>query len=438
MKIRLAFGLFWCVLVGFSAVALGADWPQWRGASRDAISPETGLLKAWPKAGPPLLWTFREAGVGYSGPAIVGGHVYMMGARGDSGYVYAIDAQTAKELWSAKIGPVFDPKQISQWGGGPRATPTVDGDLVFALGGQGELVCVASADGSERWRLNIFKDLHGEISPRGGNDWQIGWGYTSSPLVDAEQVVCVPGGKDGMLAALDKRTGKVLWRSKDLAEPATYSSPIVADVTGTKQYIILSDRGAAGVSPKDGTLLWQYERKPAYSENSLIIPTPIFHDNLLYFAVSGGCDLLRLTTQNGKTQAAKVFSNRNLVNRLGGTVLINKHVYGYADGKGWVCQDLQTGKIVWSEKRKLGPGSIAYADGHLYCYGEDEGVTARVKTTPDGWKEDGRFELPQKSKLSKPDGRIWTHPVIADGRLYLRDQELLFCYDVRDHSADGK
>jgi outer membrane protein assembly factor BamB len=436
LKMKKRFAVLLSVsLVLASLITLGADWPQWRGPNRDGISAETGLLKTWPKGGPPLIWTFRDAGAGYSAPAVAGGRVYMMGARGDSEYLYALDAASAKEVWSLKIGPVFDLKQISQWGGGPRATPTVDGGLVFALGGQGELVCAAIADGKEHWRLDIFKELQGEISPNGGNDWNIGWGYTSAPLADGEQVVCVPGGKEGTLAALEKKTGKVLWRSKELTDPATYSSPIAAEIGGVRQYILTTDQHVAGLAATDGRLLWEYKKKPT---NSILIPTPILHESSVYTAVGDGCELIRLSAEGGKFKTTKVYANRNMVNHLGGTVLIDNRVYGYSDGKGWVCQDFKTGKIVWSEKRKFGAGSLVYADGHLYCYGQEDGVMALVRASPDGWKEDGRFEIPAKSKLGKPDSRIWTHPVIANRRLYLRDQELLFCYELGNHAVGSK
>jgi outer membrane protein assembly factor BamB len=360
-----------------------------------------------------------------------------MGARGETEYLLSLDVKTGKEIWAARIGPVFTFKD-NRWGDGPRATPTIDGDLVFALGGQGELLCAETATGKQRWRLNLMKDLGGEVSPLGGNNWTSGWGYTTSPLVDGNQLICVPGGKSGLLAALDKNSGKPLWRSRDLTVAAPYAAPIVAEVDGVRQYIQMTDLGVAGVAANDGRLLWNYLRKPAYPD--VVIPTPICRDHFIYTTAGwgAGCDLVAVTRSGDQFQVRKVYGNKNMVNLQGGVVLVGDHLYGYSDGKGWVCQDFKFGKIVWSVKGKLGVGSVLYADGHLYCYTDDDGIVALVAASPKGWEEKSRFEIPQKTKLAKPYGKVWTHPVIANGRLYLRDQDLLFCFDVSDHAAGGK
>jgi outer membrane protein assembly factor BamB len=421
----------WAVVgtVGILLFATGADWPAWRGPARDGICHEANLLKSWPQDGPPLRWTCTTAGAGYSGPAVVGNRLYLTGARGDAEFLFALDTATGKELWSTKIGAVFTFKG-NQWGDGPRATAAVDGGLVYALGGLGDLLCADADSGKERWRVSLLKDLHGEISPAGGNDWGTGWGYTGSPLIDAERLVCVPGGRDGTLAALDKQTGKVLWRSKELSEPATYGAPIVADVNGVRQYIQILDKGAAGVAAADGRLLWVYEKKPPYTD--VVIPTPLYHDGQVYLTAGygAGCDLVRLTKTGDRFKAQKVSANKNMTNAIGGVVLVDGHVYGYSEGKGWICQDWKTGKLVWSERRKLGRGSILAADDRLVCYDEADGKAVLIEASAAGWKEHGRFEIPQHAKARASGAKIWTPPVIANGRLYLRDQELLFCFDV--------
>jgi outer membrane protein assembly factor BamB len=417
-------------LVAF--VAGGADWPQWRGPGRTDVSAETGLLKTWPADGPPLLWTFGEAGTGYSGPAVVGDRVYILGARGGTEQVFALDLKTGKEVWSADIGPTFTFKG-NTWGEGPRSTPSVDGDLLYALGGQGELVCVETASGKERWRKNMLKDLEGAMSPAAGA-W---WGYSWSPLVDGVAVICVPGGAKGTLAAVDKKTGDVLWRSAELTDPSTYSSPIVEEVDGSRQYMQMTDFGVAGVAAKDGKLLWNYRRKPPYED--VIITTPVYHDHHVYTTAGfgQGCDLVKITAADGAFNAAKAYANKNMKNTQGGVVLVNEYIYGYSDGRGWVCQDFKTGKVVW-DKKKLGAGSLTCADGHLYCYAENEGTAALVEVSKTGYQEKGRFEIPQKAKNRAANGKIWTHPVVANGRLYLRDQEWIFCYDIKDRSAGGR
>lgn len=422
---------------GFGLTAgsvFSADWPQFRGPDRNGISTETGLLKQWPEKGPPLLWTFDQAGVGFSGPAVVGDRVYLSGGRGDSEFVFALDGQ-GKELWAAKIGPLFTWKGNS-WNAGPSATPTVNGDLVYALGGGGDLVCVEASSGKERWRKSMIKDLAGEVDSHGGGEEHVGWGFTWAPLVDAEQLICVPGGKNGLLAALDKKSGALKWQSKELPEAATYSSPIGAEIDGVRQYIEMTYAGVAGVSAKDGSLLWYYKRKPAYKENGncVVIPTPVCQGNFVFIAAGfgEGCDLVKVTKSGDKFNAAKVYGNRELKNDNGGFVLLNGNIFGYSNqGRGWMCLDMKTGKVLWADRRSLRSGSIIAADGRLYCYGEDEGIAVLLEPSAKAWTEKGRFEIPQKSKLGKPNGKLWTHPVVANGKLYLRDQELLFCYNVK-------
>jgi outer membrane protein assembly factor BamB len=434
MKDRLAITLATCLLLSPLSIE-ASDWPGWRGPNRDGLAKEAGLLKTWPKPGPPLRWTYTNAGVGYSGPAVVGDRLFLMGARDGAEYVFALDLKSAqgstvRELWSTKIGPVFTWKG-NEWNAGPSATPTVDGELLYALGGQGELICVETVTGKERWRKNLPVDLAAEVNPIGGGATKLGWGFTWSPLVDGERLICVPGGPQGTLAALDKNNGQVLWRSKELTDQASYASPIVIEVGGVRQYVQLTNEGVSGVAAKDGTLLWRYLKKPAY--NDVVIPTPIFHDGRVYVTAGygAGCDLIQLTPAGQKFKAEKVYSNKSMVNQQGGVVLVGGHLYGYSEGKGWVCQEWATGNMIWSEKRALGRGSLTYADGTLYCLSEDEGGgVALVDATPSGWKQLGRFEMPQISKLRKTSGKIWTHPVVSGARLYLRDQDLLFCYDL--------
>src|SRR5262245_42084735 len=238
--------------LSISLVARADDWPQWRGPNRDDVSKETGLLKSWPKDGPKLLWTFDKAGVGFSGPAVVGDRLYTMGGRDDKSFVFALDVKTGKEIWACPIGKVFK----NGWGDGPAGTPTIDGDFLYALDRQGELICVETASGTKRWSVNLAKDLHGQMMS--------GWGYTESVLVDGDQVVCCPGGKEGTIAALDKKTGKVKWRSKELTDKATYSSLVPTEIGGVRHYVQLTYKGKqegqnigaiVGVAANDGKLL---------------------------------------------------------------------------------------------------------------------------------------------------------------------------------------
>lgn len=413
------------------------DWPQFRGPNRDGVSRETGLRKDWPAGGPALLWTYDKLGVGYSGPAVVGDRIYIGAGRGDSDFLVALDMKGAspQEVWATRIGPLFQWKG-NTWNRGPNATPTVtkDSHMVYALGGFGDLVCVEAGEGKERWRKNLPRDLGGEVNPQGGgleDPTPLGWGYSSAPLVDGDRLICVPGGKRGLLAALDKNKGTLIWQSKEVPEQASYSSPIAIEVGGTKQYVQVVSAGMVGVGREDGKRLWSYQRTPPYDD--VVIATPVFSDNYLFATVGfqQGCDLIKLTQGNGAVTADKIFSNKSIENRDGGVVLVAGHLYGHSENVGWFCQEFKTGKILWSERTKLGRGSVMFADGNLYWCAEKGGTVALVEASPSGWNEKGRFTLPRESKLHLPSSGLWTHPVIANGRLYIRDQELLFCYDLR-------
>jgi outer membrane protein assembly factor BamB len=414
------------------ALAYADDWPQWRGPDRNAVSKETGLLKTWPKAGPALAWIFNEAGTGYTAPAVVGGTVYTMGARGDTEYVIALDGK-GKELWSAKVGPVWDFKS-NVWNRGPDATPSVDGGLLYALGSHGDLVCVDTNGGAILWQKNLPKQLAGEVNNVfGGPDTvKMGWGYTWSPLVDGDKLVCTPGGPEGLFAALDKKTGAVIWRSKGATDAATYASPIAADFGGVRQYVALVQNGLVAVSARDGNVLWEHRRANDYPD--VACPTPIVHGDFVYASVGngGGCDLLKIEKAGDKFKATPVYTKKEVANRQGGVILVDGCVYGAHEDRAWQCQDLATGDKKWeSNRRAVGIGPVVYADGRLYAVSEGKGEVAMFEASPAGFKQIAKFSLPAESKLRRPRGKVWTHPVISDGKLYLRDQEYIFCYQIK-------
>jgi outer membrane protein assembly factor BamB len=395
--------------LSLSASAAGSDWPQWRGPDRTDVSKETGLLKSWPAAGPKRVWLFENAGQGYSGPAIANGKYFTLGTRDGSEILLVLDANTGKELWTAKLGEILD----NGWGDGPRGTPTVDGDRVYALSGPGELVCLKVADGKILWKASM-KELGGK---------RPNWGYTESVLVDGPHVLCTPGGAQGTVAALDKLTGKVVWQSKELTEAAHYSSIVPATINGQAQLVQRNEKTVFGLAPKDGKLLWQ----TTFPGRTAVIPTPIIRGNDVYVTAGygAGSKLVRIGADNKVTE---VYENKVMKNHHGGVVLIGDHVYGHNDN-GWVCQDFATGAEVWMNK-SLGKGAVSSADGMLYCLDEKTGAVVLAAASPTGWKESGRFTLDPQSKIRSPKGHIWTHPVISHGKLYLRDQELVYCFDI--------
>jgi outer membrane protein assembly factor BamB len=396
------------------ASAASGDWPQWRGPNHDDVSADTGLLKEWPEGGPKLVWEVKGLGDGYSAVSIYGNRIFTAGDKGPESFVEALNLADGKAVWSAKLGkagalgqPQFE---------GPRATPTTDGELVFAVSQFGEMACYKADTGQEVWRKDYTKDFGGACPF---------WGYAESPLIDGEKVVITPGGSQGALVALNKKNGTVIWQSKDFTDAAHYSSLIIAELGGVFQYIQLTPTSVAGIAAADGKLLWKAPRKG----NVAVIPTPIYDGGFVY-VTSGygvGCNLFKVTPDSGKFSAVQVYANKVMANHHGGVIKIGDFVYGYSENKGWTCQDFKTGEAKWQEKEKLGKGSIAYADGHFYLRQEDKkGTVAIIDASPDGYHEHGRFDQPDRSSQHS-----WPHPVIAGGKLYLRDQDVLVCYDVK-------
>ncbi len=400
--------VFLCSALATFAAA-NTDWPQWRGPQRNGISTETGLLKEWPTNGPTLAWKATGLGAGFSSVSVVGDQIVTAGDFADSSYIVALKKSDGAVAWKAKLG------KTGGGPAGPRSTPTVADGLVYQLGQHGELVCVQASDGTEVWRKHLAKDF--------GGAWG-GWLYSESVLVDGDKLICTPGGKQGTLLALNKKTGEVIWRCKDWKDNAEYSSAIVEKIGGVQQYIQFTGNSVAGVSANDGQLLWRAER----AGRTATVPTPIYRKGYVY-VTSGygvGCNLFEVTASDGTFQTKQVYANQNMVNHHGGVVLVDRYVYGYSDGKDWVCQDLETGNITWRNKG-VGKGAITYADGHLYLRSEgSKGTMALIEASPEAYKEKSRFDQPDRSKQQS-----WAHPVISGGKLYLRDQDILLSYDIK-------
>jgi outer membrane protein assembly factor BamB len=396
------------------AHAAPGDWAQWRGPNQDGLSTETGLLKAWPAGGPPLMWKATGLGAGYSTVAVVGKRVFTLGEKGERSEVIALNREDGKPLWRTELGKAGAPG----WGGfaGPRCMPVVDGDLLFAVGQYGQMACLDTATGKERWRKDYQKDFEAPLPE---------WGFSGMPLVDGDRVILAVGGPQGHLVALNKTSGAVLWQSKEFTDSIHYSSPIVLEIGGVRQYVQLTETSVAGIAAADGKLLWRAARKGA----TAVIPTPIYHDNHVY-VTSGygiGCNLFKITAAGGAFTAEQVYANKIIENHHGGVIRLRDHIYGHSEKGGWTCQELKTGHVVW-QSDKTGKGSLAYADDRFYLRAEEKGkgTVALIEATPDTYKETGRFEPPDRS-----DKNSWPHPVIAGGQLYLRDQDVLLCYDIK-------
>ncbi len=405
MKVRVLLSLVVLLsVVGTSLAQSAANWPQWRGPNRDGISKETGLLKQWPEAGPPLLWKAAGAGRGYSSFSVANGKLFTMGLRGEREFVVAFDVNTGKEAWATAHGSAFR----NDRGDGPRGTPTVDGDRVYALGGNGDLSVFEARTGKIVWSKNVLSEFGGS---------NIRWGISESPLVLGNRVLVNAGGPDASIVALNKANGSVIWKSQ--SDGAGYSSGLPVQINGITQVVFFTKSRAVGLDVRDGKLLWEYG-KP--SNNVANIATPIARGNRVFissdYGTGGG-----VVEINAENKAQEIWFTKEMRNHHSSSVLIGDHLYGFSSAILTVMK-FDTGEIAWRD-RSVGKGSLVFADGHLYCFSEN-GVVGLVEATPTGYKEKGRFRIQQDSLPT------WSHPVVAGGRLYLRDQDTIYAYDVRE------
>lgn len=419
MAVRL---LVACILaIACAALARGqagpqaaTDWPQWRGPSRSAVSPETGLLRAWPAAGPPRAWNASNLGAGFGSIAVSRDRIFVQGMRNSQSVVSALNRADGKLVWVKPIGRAVDNYQ----GPGPRGTPTVDGERIYVLTENGDLAALRAQDGTIAWQRNILQEFGGRNT---------GWLISESPLIDGNNVIVSPGGRGAGMAALDKTTGKTVWVSKELSDEPGYSSPIVADVQGVRTIMTLTAQAGVGVRAADGKLMW---RHTTVANDTANIATPIFHDNKVFYssAYGTGGALLGLRAQNGDVRAQEIYFTREMQNHHGGMVFVNGYLYGFNNSI-LTCLEFATGKVMW-RNRSVGKGSLAYADGSLYLLSENN-VVGLAEATPTGYRETGRFRIADQGWPS------WAHPVVSGGRLYIRDQGILTAYDIRANQPRG-
>jgi len=412
-------------------VGTAADWPQFRGPGCTGISPETGLLQEIPESGPKLLWQIQGCGAGFSSISIADGKFYTMGDREEDGekaqFVIAFDLATQKQVWATKIGPPHEDSDSP----GPRCTPTLDGERLYALGSAGDLVCLDSRSGALQWGKNLEQDFGGRMMS--------GWRWSESPLVDGDHVVCTPGVSAAGMVALDKNSGELIWKCAlpDLgdgeADGAGYTTIVPADIDGVRQYITLIGRGAIGVEAKTGKFLWAYNRIANKVAN---ITSPVVKDRYVFVTTSyqTGCALLKLTKNGDQFDVEEVYFLRakEFSNHHGGVVLIGDYIYG-GDGQNAgtpTCLDFMTGEIKWKGRdwtrkaKAKGSAAVLYADGNLWFRYQEGALLALIEATPDEFRVKGTF------KAAVEDGPAWAHPVIHEGKLYLRTQDALMCYDV--------
>jgi outer membrane protein assembly factor BamB len=425
-KPRLGLALAGVVLAG---AGWADDWPQWRGPNRDGRSPSRGLLQSWPQEGPSVAWRAGGLGTGYSTVSVAGERIFTMGDLEDGQYVIALSRADGAQLWRTRIGPIWPEENFP----GPRSTPTVIGGRVYALGTDGDLLALDAASGERAWHRNLKADFGGsQMLAQGKVDWR----FAESVLVDGDRLLVTPGASDATMVALDRHSGEELWRSAvpELGEAgvdgAGYSSAVVSEACGIRQYVQLLGRGVVGVEAETGRFLWGYNRVANKIAN---IPTPIVDGNRV-FATSGygtGAALLELACEGDRVEAREVYflPPETMQNHHGGVVLHEGFLYsGTGHNKGFpLAVELATGRVAWGPVRNAGKNSaaVAYADGHLYMRYQD-GLMLLVEATPEAYREKGSFTIPDVVEES------WAHPVVVDGRLYLREQGELHCYDVAD------
>jgi outer membrane protein assembly factor BamB len=379
-------------------------------------------LKQWPKEGPKLLWQVNDIGDGYSTPSIVGKRIYLMSNRGlENEFVQALSSQDGKVIWTTRVGNVGNPNQNPSYPKA-RSTPTVDGNLIYALGSDGDLACLEAASGKIRWQKNIRKEFGGEPGE---------WAYAESPLVDGDVVVVTPGGAAATMVALNKKTGALIWKSAiPGGDPAGYASAIVVQGAGRKQYVQCLSKGMVGVDAKTGQFLWRYKE---VAKGPAQYFTPVARGEYVYAGALGvGGGMVRLKLDGSGVAAEQVYFTRGLPNGIGGAVLIGETLYGTEVGATLVAADFITGKVKWQDKC-IGWASVAYADGLLYLHGIN-GEVALVEASSDAYHEKGRFTPPAQPTKKQagpfPEGSF-AYPVIANGRLYIRDLGTLWAYDIK-------
>jgi outer membrane protein assembly factor BamB len=386
----------------------GLDWPQWRGPERNGISRETGLATQWPASGPPVVWSATNVGAGYGSLAVSGARVFVQGLRNNDSVVTSLNRADGKVVWTRTIGRSAD----NDRGPGPRGTPTIDGDRLYALTESGDLAALRALDGSVLWQRNILRDFGARNIP---------WLISESPVIDGNNVIVTPGGRNAGMAALDKMTGKTVWVAKELSDEAGYASPVVADVQGVRAIMTLTAEAGVGVRASDGKLLWRYRPVANGTAN---ITTPVVQDNKVFYTSSYGTGgaLLTLGARDGLLTAQEVYFTRDMQNHHGGVIVLNDYLYGFHNSI-LTCLEFATGKQMWRD-RSVGKGSLTYADRHFYVLSENN-VVGLVEASPSGYREKGRFTIADQGWPS------WAHPVVSGGRLYIRNQGIVNAYDVR-------
>jgi outer membrane protein assembly factor BamB len=389
----------------FASMAQAGDWPQFRGPTRDGICVETGLLRQWPAAGPREIWSYGELGHGYASVSVVNGIVYTTGMEADDqGYLYALKPDGTLQ-YKVAYGPEWKGSYTSA-----RSTPTVDGDFIYIMSGQGRITCHRKQDGKQVWYRDTLDAFKGE---------NIRWGIAESVLIDGDTLICTPGGKDATVVALKKQTGDTIWTSKGLSEKSAYCSPCVIERGANRILLTMVEKSIVGIDIRTGKVLWQEPHKVSYDINA---GTPGYRDGRMFVSNGYKHGTRMFTLSADGTSIRKGWHQKSLDIHHGGMVLVGDNLHG-ASGSQWQCLDQQTGDVKYSDKL-VGKGSVVYADGLLYCYGE-KGTLGLVRMDAAG------YDMVSSVKITKGEKEHWAHPAISEGRLYIRHGAVLMCFDIK-------
>jgi outer membrane protein assembly factor BamB len=407
-EVKRIFYLFLMMLfiLGYS-VAFGQVDAQWRGPDRDGVYPNESLLKTWPEEGPKEIWAVEGLGDGYSSPAVTADRIFLTGMTGGEGFLFAFD-HNGKLVWKASYGP--------EWNGsrpGSRTTPTVVGDKIYLMSAEGQAVCI-NKEGKKIWSV----DLMAEFGAR-----NLQWGMTESPLVDGDRVFCTPGGREVMIAALDRHSGKTIWKIRGNGETSGYCSPCLVKHGKRRLLLTMTGKSVVGVDADTGEYLWQHSHVTDYDVNA---NTPLYHDGLIYTVSGYGTGGQMFELSEDGTSIKRVWSQSKLDSQMGAAVLVNGYIYGSGhNSRGWHCLDWKTGQVQFTAREIGNKGAIIFSDGMIYCYSEN-GYVAMVEPDPQEFKVKSSF------RIKKGSGEHWAHPVIKDGRLYIRHGDALMVFRIGD------
>ena len=387
--------------------AARASWTDFRGRARDGHYRGDGVRTDWPAGGLKPVWK-QPVGAGYASFVAANGHAFTIEQRGGDEVAAAYDIATGRELWTHTWRAIF---QETLGGDGPRATPTWHDGRLYALGATGELRALDAANGRLIWRTNILEDAGAANLP---------WGMSAAPLVVDDTVVVLPGGRNGnSVVAYDRSTGRKAWSALD--DVQSYSSPMLVTLAGVRQILVFSASRLMGITPDRGEVLWEYPWKTQYDVNA---SQPLLLGDRSVFISTGygsGAAAIELTPGDGGRLAVReLWRTNRMKNQFTSSVLHEGFIYGL-DEAILACLDARTGELKWKGGR-YGYGQVLLAAGHLIVVTE-QGELALVRATPERHAEVVRFPA--------IEGKTWNHPMIADGRLLVRNIGEMAAFDLR-------